>query len=285
MRPARLYTALGQSHSLREWASLYAISYAALYGRILKGEDLATALGPLRRVNVHRNGHRKDFQDLTGIVFHCLTVESYAGLKIFPSGQPHHNWWCRCMCGKLCQATTSVLQRKKTPKKSCGCQQFRGRAITHEGETRSLAAWARHYNISYSALGQRLRDGMPFTEAIDSPIGDVLVITYNGETLNLREWSMRTGISYSTLRWRFRQGWSDERIITGVIRQSHLSEVSHSHFLEAFGKRQTFAQWCKEYHMIRAVVALRMVERGMTLEDALTAPKWKRSKSHLEENV
>lgn len=277
MREAKLYTAFGQSKTLREWALAYAVSYATVYSRIRKGEALETALEAARRSKAPRQGYRKDFEDLTGETFGYLTVESHAGIKIFPSGQIQHNWWCRCVCKKLCQATSSLLKRKQGPKRSCGCMQWHGKSIEHQGEVRSLRAWCRYYEVPYHVLSQRLRSGMTFDDALRMPSQEVMMVPYDGETRDLMEWASKTGISYSTLRWRYRQGWSAEQIIGLAVRPSHLQKAHVSvHLLSAFGDEKTLSDWCKEYNLHKSVVALRMVERGMTLEEALIAPKWYR---------
>lgn len=57
--------------------------------------------------------------NLTGQKFGNLTVLSFAGVRVRPSGQRHTQWECACVCGKRYTVLSSSLLHAKI--KSCGC--------------------------------------------------------------------------------------------------------------------------------------------------------------------
>ena len=73
------------------------------------------------------------------------------------------------------------------------------------GEIVTLAEAARKYNVNYSALYYRFKQGLRGEEllrAYSSP----KVIEYNGKTMNLKDWSRYLGFSYGTLQQRYKKG-------------------------------------------------------------------------------
>lgn len=60
-------------------------------------------------------------KDLTGVVFHKLTVLERAG----SNRQKCVTWRCLCSCGKEIVASSDHLTRKTQPIKSCGCERFK----------------------------------------------------------------------------------------------------------------------------------------------------------------
>lgn len=66
-------------------------------------------------------------QDLTGKTFGRLKVIRFYGVKIFPCGQKHSVWWCRCKCGKEKPVISGELTSNVT--RSCGCLQREAASI------------------------------------------------------------------------------------------------------------------------------------------------------------
>lgn len=80
-----------------------------------------------------------NFQDLTGSVFHRLTVIGFAG-------SPRASWYCRCECGATCKVLADGLKKGAT--KSCGClrkEVSRKRQLRHgessDNRTAEYRAW------------------------------------------------------------------------------------------------------------------------------------------------
>lgn len=59
-------------------------------------------------------------EDISGRVFHCLTVIEFSHRKEYPSGQFQNIWKCVCECGT--ETLASLSQLKNGKKKSCGCK-------------------------------------------------------------------------------------------------------------------------------------------------------------------
>jgi hypothetical protein len=91
---------------------------------------------------------------------------------------------CRCSCGAAHLATTTGWSWKLAHNQPISCghrksERFRNpdtvpgyvRRMTAWGETKSLKAWSRdpRCQLSYSGLLYRLRQNIPFTEALTVP--------------------------------------------------------------------------------------------------------------------
>jgi len=86
--------------------------------------------------------------------------------------------------------------------------------FTYQGESKVLKDWARHFDMSYSCLYQRIvKQNLSFEQAIEIDRNKVFM-TYQGKTLGLKEWSEITGISYQTITDRRRKGWSVEKMLS-----------------------------------------------------------------------
>lgn len=59
------------------------------------------------------------FLDLSQQKFGRLTVLSQGETKVYPSGQKHPTWLCKCDCGRIVQVVSGQLVSGGT--KSCGC--------------------------------------------------------------------------------------------------------------------------------------------------------------------
>jgi hypothetical protein len=67
-------------------------------------------------------------KDLTGMIFHELTVIGVAGKT--RSGSI--TWLCKCSCGNEKTFSSDHLTRKKSPVKSCGCKRIRYGSDHHQ---------------------------------------------------------------------------------------------------------------------------------------------------------
>lgn len=95
------------------------------------------------------------------------------------------------------------------------------RPMTAFGESRSLAAWARLYDIPYRTLYQRLsRGGYTLERALAAGrrsgrhFREPKKYTHDGESLSIREWAEKTGICEETIRARIERGWNVDKAVT-----------------------------------------------------------------------
>jgi hypothetical protein len=86
----------------------------------------------------------------------------------------------------------------------------RGREITHDGKTHSVAEWAEITGVKVATIHYRLRSGFTIADALDPNFAPSFdgerLYTHDGETLCLSEWSRRSGIKFATLDHRLRIG-------------------------------------------------------------------------------
>jgi hypothetical protein len=117
----------------------------------------------------------------------------------------------------LYNSATVYLPRKKeiadrilasVPKKCL----WKEKEITHNGETLTVAEWAKRLDVLPSAIHRRLRLGFKGESALSEPFVNRVYITYKGETLTAAEWSHITGLDARTIRSRFRKGLAVEEI-------------------------------------------------------------------------
>lgn len=82
------------------------------------------------------------------------------------------------------------------------------RLITHNGVTKSCAAWARDLDITRQAMDARLAHGWSAERAVTagkltSGRKQTCMLTINGETKSVMEWSKTLGAPYATLYARY----------------------------------------------------------------------------------
>ena len=94
---------------------------------------------------------------------------------------------------------------------------------THNGERRTLAAWAAISGIKVSTLRHRVRSGMDFTRALSGePLQRTTKLhTINGVSKTLSQWAEHAGITYNTLMQRMSNG----RTLSEAISMSNRSSV------------------------------------------------------------
>lgn len=109
----------------------------------------------------HPHPERKNFQDLTGMVFGKLTVLGYAPPKLLKTNStPVFHWWCRCECGVIKPVQGSGMKYGNV--RSCGCTS-RFKRTHGMCKTTEYRAWAsmldrcsesnRKYHVRYAGRG------------------------------------------------------------------------------------------------------------------------------------
>ena len=116
-----------------------------------------------------------------------------------------------------------------------------GKLYHHNGEARTLTAWAAFVGVPKNTLEVRLRRGWAFERALSGeklqrppkpkpapkprqpkppvpkrprPPRPAKRLTFENETLTIPEWSEITGYSVATIRNRLKAGWPIERTLT-----------------------------------------------------------------------
>ena len=104
-------------------------------------------------------------------------------------------------------------------------------AMTHNGETKNIAEWAREKGMNVSTLINRHHSGMPVEDALNATVHtnkkdrarnrkSNVLLTHDGRTRCMTEWAEEISIPVKTLWHRKSLGWSDEKIVTTPIHRN-----------------------------------------------------------------
>lgn len=96
----------------------------------------------------------------------------------------------------------------------------RNHYLTINGETKTVAQWAKQNNIPYHHVFRRTEMGWSIEDAVTKPIRENITATYKGETKTLIEWAEVLGKDVKALYARKSRGMSDEEIIGKPFRGS-----------------------------------------------------------------
>jgi len=142
------------------------------------------------------------------------------------------------------------------------------RYLTLEGETKTIAAWARDSRCIPDAktLRRRLRLGWPLADALSLPVRQEVLLTAWGETKRLPQWvsDSRCVVDRPVLESRLRVGWHPVRA---------LSVSADPNQIEAFGEVKAVGDWAKDERcMVSDEVLRSRITIGWHPEEAITAP-------------
>lgn len=137
--------------------------------------------------------------------------------------------------------------------------------ITFAGQTLSVTAWARKYNLGPDTLHKRLQRGMPIKEALFTPTDRSERIITPAGALTAKQIAKALNMSYGGVRLRRQRGWSDHELSLPKV-------VEHNPKLTAFGKTKTIGEWARELGLKRRAIYKR-IRKGLPLEEALSMPR------------
>lgn len=205
--------------------------------------------GCLQRENKYR-------EDLTGQVFHKITVIEYAGTD---RKSKSTLWKCKCECGKEFISRKTPLQNGQT--KSCGCLSKSGVLTIKHGMSKHPV-----YMV-WESMRRRC--------ATDNP-------DYGGRGIKVcEEWVNSFETFYRDMGDSYEKGLTIERIdVDGdytpenckwATRMEQQNNRRVNNFITVFGERMTVAQAARKYNMSRTTLDRRL-NRGDSPEDAVSAP-------------
>lgn len=98
--------------------------------------------------------------------------------------------------------------------------------ITHDGETRCAADWAKIVGLHRDVIRSRLQRGWSDADALTVPSGartaNAKPIEFRGRTMLMVEWAREIGVSPATLSQRLKHGWPVDRALTTPPDRSRL---------------------------------------------------------------
>lgn len=120
----------------------------------------------------------------------------------------------------------------ETPHRPRGRALSPGEPCTLEGETRTVAEWAKLRGLAFSTVRTRVRQGMLLSEALvptaRMPGFRRHLVEHGGECLSLADWSRRTGIPAYAISLRLRGGWSVARALTTPCESRERTAIAYN---------------------------------------------------------
>jgi hypothetical protein len=204
-------------------------------------------------------------EDLTGKIFHRLTVVSFSELR-----GKHLYWKCLCICGNESFVSSSNLKRSEV--KSCGCLRHElhiARVTTHNQsglttKTKEYRSWAdmktRCYNTkseSYKNYGGRgITVCDRWLNSFEYFLSDVGVAPSRKHTMD--RINVNGNYEPSNCRWA-------DGITQGINKRNN-------RLLSLNGETKALSQWCRDLNLVYDRVLQRKIKLGWSDEDALLTP-------------
>ncbi len=149
--------------------------------------------------------------------------------------------------------------------------------IKFDGETKTLADWARKMGIKATTINSRLKAGWTTAQAfgLDLPknrrIVPVRELTYRNQTKTLKEWSKKVDVSLQVLKDRYDEEWPPSEIL-GY--KAHKRDPTGKGLrgmpigLTYKGKTRSVYEWAK-IRKISVVVIKSRIRKKWDIEDVL----------------
>lgn len=213
--------------------------------------------------------------DLSGTQYGRLTVIERANDRIDPQGSKRAYWLCKCTCGKEVEVLGASLRRGSTF--SCGCLGMERRleaTLKHNlCKSKIYATWDRMKQRcvnsnsksykNYGARGIKVCDKwmLEFSAFYD----DVSKLPHFGESgYSIDRIDVNGDYEPNNVRW--------------ANRETQANNTRTNRYVTYNGKRQTLAQWAREYNIQYKRFIARINDRGWDFKKALTTPVKKREK-------
>ena len=146
------------------------------------------------------------------------------------------------------------------------------RQITLHGKTyKSVSEACKYYNLSYTAILNRLNRGWSVEKAFEvdiKPPKQLInkVITLNGEQITIGEACKKYNIKLRDVNNRWYRNWSIEEIFEFIYRNNNCSEI-----VIQGNTFKSIKEAC-DYHNVNYGTICARMSRGMSAEEAITTP-------------
>jgi hypothetical protein len=141
--------------------------------------------------------------------------------------------------------------------------------VTFNGETKTVAQWARKIGLDSNALLYRIQAGWDVERALTEPAEpfEERILTHNGKSQNMAQWAREIGINTTTLHMRINTyGWSVERALTEPVDASKIRLITFN------GETKSLSEWAKELGINPTTLSNRINNLGWSVERALSTP-------------
>ena len=212
----------------------------------------------------------KKAHDLTGKRFTHLVVLGPVEIRRYV-GATHVIWACRCDCGKI--SNVAAGQLRSGGSRSCGCQKARwcAEANIKHGNNRSRSVGVTPEYRAWSKIKERCHNPSDHAYLRYGARGIVMCEEWRNDfSAFLRDMGPRPSPDHSIDRKRNDLGYFKANC-RWATRLEQANNKTDNVWLEAFGRRQTVAQWAREVK-IKVGTLQRRMKLGWDTERALTTP-------------
>lgn len=219
---------------------------------------------------------RKSIKDITGQIFGRLTVLGFVGTE-----KGYSYWLCQCTCGKTIKAKAALLNSGTT--QSCGCYQrdrflsaVKGKTTTHgkankipeyeawKGIRRRCRSSAIKCYANYGGRGIRVCSGWNDFANFLSDMGSKPTARHSIDRIDVNgHYSCGHCEECRSNNWPSNCAWATPSEQCNNKRTNIVYEFD--------GQKLTMKQWASKIGMNYQTLVDRL-EKGMTIEDALTTP-------------
>lgn len=206
---------------------------------------------------------REELESMIGSKCGQLTILEYLGFYAHNSLKKRHWYKCQCSCGNIIEVDRTHL-KENTPRTttSCGC-------------SRKIHGYHNHpaYN-SYRCMIGRVKRPDPYKHKHYIENNIQICEEWDGHPDVFCKWADENG---------FKKGLTLDRIDNygnytpencrwvDATTQSN-NRPSYNHNLTFNGKTQSIAMWARELNIAPSTLSSRILEQGMTAEEALSTP-------------
>lgn len=202
--------------------------------------------------------------DLTGQKFGYLTVVEKAGSD---PKRAEWRWLCKCDCGNLTIVPSYRLRHGGVT--SCGCHQYDRNFCSKKAKN-----FPRLYRIY---RGMKTRCTNPKYTYWHRYGGRGISVCDEWQKFdNFCDWALSSGyeerdLALSIDRIDVDKGYSPDNCRWATATQQ-ANNTSRNHFISAFGKTMTIAEWAKETGIKDRTIYCRVAKYGWTPEEAVSIP-------------
>lgn len=213
-------------------------------------------------------------RDITGLRFDRLVVLGigYERQRFDRRGRRigfHRKWLCKCDCGGTALSTSHCLAIKRS--RSCGCYRSDKSATHRKSKSTEHVTWC--------SMKQRCYDKNARNYERYGARGITVCNRWrNNFDAFLADMGPRPSKKHSIERIDNLKGYSPENC-RWATRVEQCNNRRSSAYWTAFGRTQTIAQWAREIGMDQVSLRSRVAVLKMSIEEALTRPKRKDSRS------
>ena len=174
----------------------------------------------------------------------------------------------------------SELKRKKEPQAPRAARRYKTARYEYDGMSKTIEEWAEYLNVSSSAIRERLKKGLPYSEVFTASYRprrfEDRIVEFGGRKITCGQLSKELGVDPKELRDRIsKRGMSVDRAIALVIKKRALT---------VNGESCTIGEAARRIGATRSTIYQRL-KNGWSVERAISEPPRKRTAGNGQQKV